>query len=46
MAGFRNILVHQYLEIDHRLVYDALQNRLDDFRAFANYVVLFMRENA
>ena len=29
--GFRNILVHDYLDIDRRAVYDVLQNNLDDF---------------
>lgn len=45
MAGFRNILVHEYLEIDLHEVYDALQNRLDDFRAFADYVMRFLEAN-
>jgi uncharacterized protein YutE (UPF0331/DUF86 family) len=31
MAGFRNILVHEYLEIDRRRVYSALKNDLGDF---------------
>lgn len=46
MAGFRNILVHEYLEVDLREVYDALQNRLDDFRTFADYIVRFLEANA
>ena len=46
MAGFRNILVHEYLEVDLREVYDALQNRLDDFRDFAECVVKFLDANA
>ena len=33
-AGLRNILVHEYLEIDPRQVWMALE-RLDDLRAFA-----------
>jgi uncharacterized protein YutE (UPF0331/DUF86 family) len=35
IAGFRNILVHEYTGIDYRLLYDYLRNRLDDFRKFA-----------
>jgi uncharacterized protein YutE (UPF0331/DUF86 family) len=31
----RNILVHEYLEIDGRQVWSALE-RLDDLRAFAD----------
>ncbi|HEY3568148.1 MAG TPA: DUF86 domain-containing protein [Thermoanaerobaculia bacterium] len=33
--GFRNILVHLYLEIDHGRVYDAIQEDLKDFETFA-----------
>lgn len=32
MIGFRNVLVHEYLEIDRETVYDVLQNQLDDIR--------------
>ncbi len=30
MIGFRNVLVHDYLDVDRRLVYEALQQRLGD----------------
>ncbi|HDZ85389.1 MAG TPA: DUF86 domain-containing protein [Candidatus Moranbacteria bacterium] len=30
MIGFRNTLVHDYLEIDRKIVYTILQNNLDD----------------
>jgi len=30
IIGFRNILVHDYLEIDRKIVYDVLQNNLSD----------------
>lgn len=33
MIGFRNVLVHDYLDVDRRLVYEALQQRLGDFEA-------------
>jgi uncharacterized protein YutE (UPF0331/DUF86 family) len=32
MIGFRNVLVHEYLEIDPERVYDVLQNQLGDIR--------------
>jgi uncharacterized protein YutE (UPF0331/DUF86 family) len=32
MIGFRNVLVHEYVEIDPERVYDVLQNHLDDIR--------------
>lgn len=33
MVGFRNVLVHEYTEIDHQIVYDVLQNHLTDLEA-------------
>lgn len=38
MAGFRNILVHEYLEIDRRRVYRALTDDLADFDKFVKAV--------
>lgn len=42
MIGFRNVLVHDYADIDQRIVYDVLQNRLQDIedlkRFFATYL--------
>jgi uncharacterized protein YutE (UPF0331/DUF86 family) len=34
MAGFRNILVHEYLEIDRHEVFRVLKNDLGDFDRF------------
>ena len=45
MIGFRNILVHEYLGIDHTLVYDLLQNRLSDFNDFAKAIVAFIEKD-
>jgi len=45
MVGFRNILVHEYLGIDHSLVYDLLQNRLSDFNNFAKAIVAFLEKD-
>jgi uncharacterized protein YutE (UPF0331/DUF86 family) len=33
--GFRNVLVHLYLEIDHGLSYDAIRQDLGDLERFA-----------
>jgi uncharacterized protein YutE (UPF0331/DUF86 family) len=33
-AGLRNLLVHEYTDVDHGRLWDALDN-LDDLRAFA-----------
>ena len=38
MAGFRNILVHEYLEIDRHRVYRALRDDLGDFEKFIKAV--------
>lgn len=42
MIGFRNILVHNYLDIDRDIVHDVLQRGLDDLRllqkAFARFL--------
>ena len=38
MAGFRNILVHEYLEIDRKRVFGALKNDLGDFEKFIRAV--------
>lgn len=34
-AGFRNILVHEYLTIDHGIAYDALSVHLGELEEFA-----------
>jgi len=34
-AGFRNILVHEYLEIDHSIAYQAILQELGDLERFA-----------
>lgn len=38
MAQFRNVLVHLYLQVDSRKVYDYLQHNLGDLELFAKYV--------
>lgn len=38
MAGFRNILVHEYVEIDRHRVYRALTTDLRDFESFIRAV--------
>jgi len=43
MAGFRNVLVHQYLEIDEGEVYRNLQLGPDDFEAFVDHVLVFLQ---
>ncbi len=38
MAGLRNILVHEYLRVDTKRIYDLLVNKLDDFTEFMRSV--------
>ena len=38
MAGLRNILVHDYLEVDRIQIYTLLQNSLEDFEQFATQI--------
>ena len=33
MIGFRNVLVHAYLEVDRQIVYRVLQEGLNDIEA-------------
>lgn len=38
MAGFRNIIAHDYGKIDYDIVYDVLHNRLADVEKFLNII--------
>lgn len=44
LGGFRNILVHEYLDVDLARVHEFLQEGLDDFAEFANQVESFLQE--
>jgi uncharacterized protein YutE (UPF0331/DUF86 family) len=39
MAGMRNVLVHDYLKVDRRLVYRTLRKDLGDFERFVAAVL-------
>ena len=43
MKAFRNILVHEYGRIDDQLVFEVLQNRLDDFETFKREILEAIR---
>lgn len=45
MAGFRNMLVHVYWEVDLEKVHEILNNNLEDFEKFASYVAKFLLKN-
>ncbi len=38
-AGFRNVLVHDYLTLDHRLAYRAIQHDLGDLEALRRWAL-------
>lgn len=39
VAGFRNVLVHGYLEVDPAVLHRVLNERLDDFETFARHAL-------
>jgi len=42
MIGFRNILVHEYLDVDREIVYETLAHDLDDLRKLAGVFTRFL----
>ena len=43
MAGFRNILVHDYIKVDSRRVYKILQTNLKDIEDYLKEIVDCLR---
>ena len=44
-AGFRNVLVHIYEDIDMNILYTFLTERLEDFDEFARHVAIYLKTN-
>ena len=44
LGGFRNVLVHDYLELDQGRIFHEHLERLDDFRDFAVEILKFLDE--
>ena len=42
MIGFRNTLVHEYIDIDRKIVYEILQNNLKDIEALKKSFAQFL----
>ena len=42
VVGFRNILVHEYADIDYKLAYSNLADKLEDLKQFAREVLGFL----
>ena len=38
-AGFRNILVHDYIAVDHRIAYAVIRDELDDLVRFRTWAL-------
>ncbi len=45
IAGFRNILIHEYLDIDWEEVYNNLQN-IDQFYDFMDYITKWLSQKS
>lgn len=45
LGGFRNILVHEYLDVDPQIVYSRLREGLPDFEEFARQVLKWTDKN-
>jgi uncharacterized protein YutE (UPF0331/DUF86 family) len=46
MPGFRNVLVHDYLDVDLDIVWEMLQSGPAQFREFLRLVVAWLQKNA
>lgn len=42
-AGFRNILIHDYVKIDYQKLHNYLQNNLSDFHKFIKEILVFLK---
>lgn len=42
MAGFRNILVHDYMKLDRGLVYEIINNNLKDIEEFVKKIIEYI----
>ncbi|HBR28238.1 MAG TPA: DUF86 domain-containing protein [Firmicutes bacterium] len=45
MAGFRNILVHEYARIDLNKLVEVLNTSLSDLREYARYIMVYINGN-
>jgi len=43
MAGFRNILIHEYVMVDENIVFDCLQKNIGDFEKFVIHIRNYLR---
>ncbi|MCP2239502.1 DUF86 domain-containing protein [Thermoanaerobacterium thermosaccharolyticum] len=45
MVSFRNILVHDYMKVEEKIIVDILKNHLDDFVKYIDYINKWIDEN-
>jgi uncharacterized protein YutE (UPF0331/DUF86 family) len=43
MVGFRNILVHDYRQLDLNIMRDVIEHRMDDLICFTNHVLAYFK---
>lgn len=43
-AGLRNLLVHEYNQIDHRIVHASIRTALGQYTAYVEYVERFVED--
>lgn len=46
MVGYRNILVHEYLEVERHNTYVNIQEHLGDFAEFAKYIERYLQKSS
>ncbi len=44
MAGFRNVLVHEYADLDNVAVFGAFKKRLGDFEIFSQKIADYLKK--
>lgn len=44
MVGYRNILVHEYTEVERHNTYENIQSNLGDFAKFSQYIEKFLQK--
>jgi len=45
-AGLRNILVHDYNDIDHRIMHGSIRDCLRDYHRYLEYLTAFLQRSA
>ena len=46
MIGLRNLLVHAYASINLRMLYEFLQEKIQDFEKFAGHIAKWLEDKA